>query len=56
MKKTYVSAQMEIVLFDNEDVITTSGDTGGLVNGGIYDGTGNENSGKFEDLFPGLKN
>ncbi len=54
MKKTYISAEMEIVLFDDEDVITTSGDSGGLTNGGIYDGNGD--SGDFGDLFPGLKN
>lgn len=48
MKQMYELAQMEIVAFETEDVITTSG---GLINGGV--GTGD--SGKFEDLFPGLK-
>ena len=51
MKMSYVNAEMEIVLFDNEDVIATSGPTsGGLINGGV----GSGDSGKFEDLFPGL--
>lgn len=48
---TYMNAEMDIVLFENEDVITTSDATsGGLINGGIGEG----DSGKFEDLFPGL--
>lgn len=51
MKHLYVNAQMEIIRLDDEDIITTSGDTGGLTNGGIGEG----DSGKFEDLFPGLK-
>lgn len=28
-KKTYVSAEAEVILFDNSDVITTSGAVGG---------------------------
>lgn len=53
MKEVYILAQMEIVELDGMDVITTSGDLGGLTNGGIYDGS--TDTGKFEDLFPGLK-
>lgn len=45
----YINAEMEVVFFEDLDVIATS-DTGGLVNGGIGDG----DSGKFEDLFPNL--
>ena len=53
---TYMNAEMEIVLFENLDVIATSSptdvtSTGGLINGGIGEG----DSGKFEDLFPNLK-
>lgn len=48
MKKIYEIAQMEIVEFEVEDVITTSG--GGLINGGV----GSGDSGNFSDLFPGL--
>lgn len=52
----YINAEMDIVLFENVDVIATSDSTdvtstGGLVNGGIGEG----DSGKFEDLFPNLK-
>ena len=50
MKQFYESAEMEVVVFENEDVITTSG--GGLINGGV----GSGDVGKFEDLFPGLGN
>lgn len=48
----YISAEMEIVFFEDLDVIATSEPTfnGGLVNGGIGEG----DSGKFEDLFPNL--
>ncbi len=47
----YINAEMEIVLFDNEDVICTSGPTsGGLINGGV----GSGDSGRFGDLFPNL--
>lgn len=53
MKLEYLSAEMEIVLFDDEDVITTSGDSGGLTNGGIDDGK--SDSGSFDELFPNLK-
>ena len=45
----YVNAEMEVVFFEDLDVISTSGN-GGLVNGGIGEG----DSGKFEDLFPNL--
>ena len=51
MKMNYVDAEMEIILFENEDVIATSGPTsGGLINGGV--GSGDSDS--FENLFPGL--
>ena len=51
MKMSYVNAEMEIVLFDNEDVIATSSPTSnGLITGGV----GSGDSGRFEDLFPGL--
>lgn len=33
-KKTYVSAEVEVILFDNSDVITTSGAGGGGGGGG----------------------
>ena len=33
-KKTYVSAEAEVILFDNSDVITTSGATTGGGGGG----------------------
>ena len=51
----YINAEMEIVFFEDLDVITTSNaeeitSTGGLINGGIGEG----DSGKFEDLFPNL--
>ena len=49
----YINAEMEVVFFEDLDVIATSNASdfnGGLVNGGI--GTGD--SGKFEDLFPNL--
>ena len=48
MKHNYEIAEMEIVSFEAEDVITTSG--GGLINGGI----GSGDSGDFSELFPGL--
>lgn len=48
MKQLYELAEMEVVHFEVEDIITTSG--GGLINGGV--GSGDE--GSFEDLFPGL--
>lgn len=49
----YIDAEMEIVFFEDLDVIATS-DTGG-VNGGLTDGgIGEGDSGKFEDLFPNL--
>jgi len=56
MKMNYINAEMEIVLFEKEDVIATSGPitssptSNGLINGGI----GSGDSGKFDDLFPGL--
>lgn len=51
MKMAYVSAEMEVILFENEDVIATSDATSaGLINGGV----GSGDSGRFEDLFPGL--
>lgn len=51
MKRDYITAELEIVLLDKEDIIATSAPTtSGLINGGV--GTGD--SGKFEDLFPGL--
>ena len=65
MKAFYENAELEIVEFEVEDVITTSyftttGTTmpttsGGLINGGIGGDVGSGDSGKFEDLFPGLK-
>ena len=54
MKTFYQDPEMDVIAFAAEDVITTSGDSGGLTNGGIYDGNGD--SGDFGDLFPGLKN
>ncbi|MBQ7344977.1 MAG: hypothetical protein IJW45_02815 [Oscillospiraceae bacterium] len=48
MKQFYEIAEMEIVAFEVEDVITTSG--GGLINGGV----GSGDSSDFSDLFPGL--
>lgn len=51
MKMQYIGAEMEIVLFESEDIIATSSPTSnGLINGGV----GSGDSGKFEDLFPGL--
>lgn len=50
MKQFYEVAEMDVVLFENEDVIATS-EHSGLINGGV----GSGDSGKFEDLFPGLK-
>lgn len=47
----YINADMEVVFFENLDVIATS-DTGGLTNGGIGEG----DSGSFGDLFPDLVN
>lgn len=54
MKIFYEAPEMEISRFETEDVITTSStvSTGGLTNGGV----GSGDSGKFEDLFPGLVN
>lgn len=48
MKHLYQEAEIEVVAFEAEDVICTSG---GLVNGG----TGSGDSADFDDLFPGLK-
>ncbi len=51
MKNFYQDAEMEVVAFDAEDVISTSGgNSGGLVNGGV----GSGDSADFGDLFPGL--
>lgn len=47
MKLMYEVPEMEIVLFETEDVISTSG---GLIDGGV----GSGDSGDFKDLFPGL--
>ena len=47
MKQMYELAQMEVVHFEVEDIITTSG---GLINGGV----GSGDIGQFDDLFPGL--
>lgn len=54
----YINAEMEVVFFEDLDVIATSDPTdvtssgsGGLINGGIGEG----DSGKFDELFPGLK-
>ena len=47
MKKTYIKANIEIIQFDNVDIITTSS-TEGLKNGG-ENGTGNSES--FDSLF-----
>ena len=65
MKQLYQNPEMDVVYFEVEDVITTSyftttGTTmpttsGGLINGGIGGDVGSGDSGKFEDLFPGLK-
>ena len=49
MKMFYESPEMDISRFETEDVIITS-TGGGLTNGGV----GSGDSGKFEDLFPGL--
>lgn len=49
----YINADMEIVFFEDLDVIATSDETtfnGGLVDGGVGEG----DSGKFDDLFPNL--
>ena len=48
MKQMYELAEMEVVHFEIEDIITTSG--GGLINGGV----GSGDVGQFDDLFPGL--
>ena len=55
----YINAEMEVVFFEDLDVIATSDPTdvtsssgsGGLINGGIGEG----DSGKIDELFPGLK-
>ena len=47
MKQMYELAEMEVVHFEIEDVITTSGF---LINGGV----GSGDVGQFDDLFPGL--
>jgi hypothetical protein len=47
MKQMYELAEMEVVHFEIEDVIPTSG---GLINGGV----GSGDVGQFDDLFPGL--
>ena len=58
MKRTYLIPEMEVIYFEAEDVIATSvtpGTTvGGLINGGAGGDVGSGDSGKFEDLFPGL--
>ena len=52
MKHLYQEAEIEVVAFEAEDVICTSGGTsGGLINGG----TGSGDEADFGDLFPGLK-
>jgi hypothetical protein len=43
----YIFAEMEVILFENEDVIATSG---GLINGGV----GSGDSDRFDNLFPDL--
>lgn len=48
MKHLYQDAEMEVVVFETEDVISTS--NGGLNNGG----SGSGDSSDFGDLFPGL--
>lgn len=49
MKQMYEVAEMEVVLFEAEDIITTSA-SGGLTDGGVSSGE----SGSFNDLFPSL--
>lgn len=50
MKQFYEIAQMEIVAFEAEDVITTSG----LTNNGQGGDVGSGDSESFGNLFPGL--
>ncbi len=65
MKRMYQNPEMDVIYFEVEDIISTSDVTttgttvpsttaGGLVNGGIGGDVGSGDSGKFEDLFPGL--
>lgn len=52
MKQFYEVARMDVVLFEDEDVITTSG--GGMINNGAGGDVGSGDSESFENLFPGL--
>ena len=64
MKQMYRNPEMDVIYFEVEDVITTSYPTtgttvpgttsGGMINGGAGGDVGSGDSGKFEDLFPGL--
>ena len=61
MKQMYQNPEMDVVYFEVEDVISTSYPTtiptttsGSLINGGAGGDVGTGDSGKFEDLFPGL--
>ncbi len=61
MKQMYRNPEMDVIYFEVEDIITTSYPTtvpgttsGGLTNGGAGGDVGSGDSGKFEDLFPGL--
>lgn len=59
MKQTYHIPEMEVIYFEAEDIIATSvtpvTTIGGLINGGVGGDVGSGDSGKFEDLFPGLR-
>ena len=50
-RKPYHKPVSELILFDNNDVITTSGTTGGV--GWNNNGNGNGNGHWFEDGKPG---
>ncbi len=60
MKQMYQNPEMDVIYFEVEDVIATSYATtasttsGGLINGGAGGDIGSGDSGKFEDIFPGL--
>ena len=64
MKQMYQNPEMDVIYFEVEDIITTSDATTGttvptttsvgLINGGAGGDVGSGDSGKFEDLFPGL--
>ncbi len=51
MKMVYGAPEMEIVLFEAEDVISTSA-TGGLSFGGVLDDPSKGDRVDWEDLFP----